>query len=258
LPSDLAKKLVLKLRSTQTGKPEHSIELSGTDRSWAKPTFSPDGKLLAVYSGETTEVFDTATGNRVFEHETAGPQFLADGTLLMVWGRSVQRWNTANWEPGPAHTLDLGREPNARNQNANVPRELPNPPRLVLFESYPSHYPELLRSLTRTLRINAYGSNHMTLVNIADGSRQPIELHLDQLVSAVAYSPTGDRIALGYWEGDVEIWTIPPPRSYRAPYSAAALVLVSLVLLYALRKRKRVASEAPDSPPANREESVGT
>lgn len=236
-PNDYSKNLVLKLHSAATGETVRSIALSGNQRTWAWPSFSPDGKLLAVYAGATTEVFDTATGNRVFQEGTFGPKFLADGTMMTVLGKDVQLWDPATWQLKQKHTFDLGRHWDNGDQISPLPGVLPKQSQFVVFSYYPSRYPEWLRWLTRSCRINACGANQMTLVDATNGSRQPIELHKNQLTSGAIFSPHGERIAIGYLDGEVEVWRLPPRRSYVGPSIAAALVLVSLALVVASRRR---------------------
>lgn len=248
-PNDFFKRRVLKLHSAQTGETERTIELSlsGRQSNWLWPSsFSPDGKLLATRAGATTEVFDTATGNRVFAGDKyCFPRFLANGMLLTVAGSDVQLWDPAPWQLKQTHTFDLGRHWDNGDLISPKPAVAAHAPRGVVFNYYPSQHSAWLQWMTRTCRVNAGGSSHMTLINASDASRRPIELHKDgyyQITTGAVFSPGGERIAIGYSNGDIEIWKLPPQPSFVAPCVAAALVLVSLALQVGLGKRIKPAA----------------
>lgn len=225
----------LKLWNTQSGKLERAIELPGAARMW--PAFSPDGKLVAVNTSETTEVFETATGKRVFEQKGWTPRFLADGkTLMTVWWLDVQMWNTATWEMKQKHTFNLGRSWENGDPIAPRPQVISAQPRVAVFHSYPTRHWAPLRWLGRTAKLNAFGSHRMMVIDAATGTRQSIELHGANLLSGSVWSPDGTRAALGFMDGSVELWNFPPRRSLVAPATAAVLAVVTVL---ALRRRKQ-------------------
>ncbi len=225
----------LKLWNTQSGKLERAIELPGAARVW--PAFSTDGKLVTVNTGDTAEVFETATGKRVFEQKGWTPRFLADGkTLMTVWWLDVQMWNTATWEMKQKHTFNLGRSWENGDPIAPRPQVISAQPRVAVFHSDPTRHWALLRWLGRTAKLNAFGSHRMMVIDAATGTRQSIELHGANLLSGSVWSPDGTRAALGFMDGSVELWDFPPRRSLVAPATAAVLAVVTVL---ALRRRKQ-------------------
>ena len=226
----------LKLWNTQSGKLERAMEIPGAARVW--PAFSPDGKLVAVNTGDTTEVFETATGKRVFEHKCWTPRFLPDGhTLLTVWRRDVQLWDTATWQLKQTHTFHLGHHWSNVDPLVPRPQVLGSRPLIAVFNFNSGHHGSILRWLGRTAHLNAFGSHQLFLIDAATGTRQTIELHEGWMSGAPVLSPDGTCAAIGFAEG-VELWDFPPRRSLVAPGYAAVLAVVTVVLLLARRRRE--------------------
>jgi WD40 repeat protein len=57
--------------------------------------FSPDGKLLAVYSEAEAKLWDVTTGEHVYTFEMGLARFSPDGKILAVTrGDELNLWNT--------------------------------------------------------------------------------------------------------------------------------------------------------------------
>ena len=227
----------LKLWNTQSGKLERAMEIPGAARVW--PAFSPDGKLVAVNTGDTTEVFETAAGKRVFEHKCWTPRFLLDGKMLLtVWGRDVQLWDTATWQLKQSHTFHLGHHWSNVDPLIPRPQVLGSRPLIAVFNFNSGRHGSVLRWLGRTAHLNAFGSHQIFLIDATTGTRQTIHLHAGWMSGFPLWSADGTGAAIGFAEG-VELWDFPPRRSLVAPCCAAALAIATAVVLVALRWRKK-------------------
>lgn len=227
----------LKLWNTQSGKLERAMEIPGAARMW--PAFSPDDRLVAVNTGDTTEVFETATGKRVFEQKGWTPRFLADGkTLLTVLGRNVQLWDTGTWQLQQSHTFQLGHHWSNVDPLIPRPQVLGGRSLIVVFNFNSGRHGSFLRWLGRTTHLNAFGSHQVFLIDATTGTRQTIHLHEGWMSGYPVVSTDGTCAAIGF-AGGVELWDFPPRRTRVAPAAAAALAVVTAVVLLALRWRTR-------------------
>ena len=87
----------------------------------------------------------------------------------------------------------------------------------------------------------------MTLIDLPNDTRHPVELYeVESFYSRFVFSPDGTRAAFGYANGNVELWDIPPSRSYSAPIFATVPLAVLVLLSLVLRRRKANGTTSDD------------
>lgn len=226
----------LKLWNARSGELIKTMEKTlspGNSGVW--PVFSPDGRRIALHS-TVTRVYDTDSGRQVLEKPWGG-QFLCDGTLVSVSGKDVQLWDVDSGKLKRAFTFDLGRHWDNGDQISPIPRAVPTRPCLAVFNYYPSRFPALLHKVGCLAGLNLFGFNRLTLLNADDGTRQTVELHDAMFTSSCIFSPAGNAVAVGFADGVVSVFDIPPRHSARAVVVAAAIVLLAGFMLARGRKQ---------------------
>jgi WD40 repeat protein len=138
--------------------------------------------------------------------------------------------------------FDLGRHWDNGDAISPRPVAIPKQSKMAVFNYYPAFRSAVLDWLGRTCRLNAFGCNNMVLLDANDGTRQSLELHEEQIIANTCFSPDGNRLAIGYMDGNVVIWDLSPRRSYTAPFYAAIFVFAPVLLLWAFFRRRNSSS----------------
>jgi WD40 repeat protein len=230
----------VELWDLRTGTLRQTLPLQGTTEGWKRsPSFSPDGRLLAVNSRDsnskqTVEVFDITTGKRVFQQDAWSPHLLSDGkTLVTVKNNDVQRWNTTDWSLQGKSEFKLGKHWDNGSDLSPEPAAIPGKPIVMVSNYYPTVRSPYLRWLGQKLKLNTFGSHEVTFIDGPSGQRQSIAIHHDSILSSAVFSPDGNRAAFGTIAGSMYFWEIPPRKSFTAVVWAVVLgvIVVGLALL---------------------------
>jgi WD40 repeat protein len=167
------------IRNATTG--ESVLVFRGDDVDVNDVRFSADGTKLAVTGDDgTASVWDPATGEELATFEGGSPawypSFSADGSLVATWwlGEDVVRVNDAT--SGDLVTVLDDLEAGAIDLSPDG--------RQLLYASQ-----------------EAAG-----IVDVRSGETVRLLDPIDAVVGEVAWSPAGDRIATGSWDGAVRIW----------------------------------------------------
>lgn len=234
----------VQLWDIRTGALRQTLPLLGTSEGWKRgPSFSPDGRLLAVNSRDNNskqivEVFDTTTGKRVFQQDAWSPHLLSDGkTLVTVKNNDVQRWDTTNWTLLGKIEFQLGKYWDNGSDISPEPVTIPGKTIVMVSNYYPTVRSPYLRWLGEKLKLNTFGSHEVTFIDGQSGQRQSIAIHNDSMLSSAVFSPDGNRAAFGTITGSMSLWEIPPRKSFVAVVWAVVLgvIVVGVTLLWLRR-----------------------
>ncbi|MGP0064307.1 MAG: WD40 repeat domain-containing protein [Isosphaeraceae bacterium] len=269
------------LFDTTTGDLVHSIRLaangsggSGFSLFKTPPTFSPDGRFVAVHAWfvQLIQVFDTASGKLCFQTNGRTPQFLPGGSLLGIrnrggrdrGGKAIEApeivvWSPSGWIEMRAFRYDLGVDIGGRVEPHPWPIGRANQFGLIYRTSLGGSWGSTKSSdiadsgLGRALGLNIPRGIGLDVVDGDTGNTRTY--HLDG--PAVARSPypflqTANKILIPRSFETVEVWDIPPRRSYAAVWGMAGMMTVIGLLGYASgivvrRVARRYRSRAPDA-----------
>jgi WD40 repeat protein len=246
------------LFDTTTGDLLHSIGLAANGSGFAlfktPPTFSPDSRFVAVHAWfvELIQVFDTASGKLCFQTKGRTPQFLPGGSLLGIrnhggldrWGKAIEApeivvWSPERWTEMRAYPYDLGVDIGGRVEPHPWPTGRANQFGLIHKTSVggssgstkSSHIAD--SGLGRALGLNIPRGIGLDVVDGATGNSRTY--HLDG--PAVARSPypflrAANKILIPRSFETVELWDIPPRRTYAAVWAMAGMMAAIGILGY--------------------------
>lgn len=227
----------VQLWDVRTGAIQKTIRLQGSSEGWSPwPSFSPDGKLIAVNSRddsgkEVVEVFETASGKRVFQREAWSPHLLSDGrTLLTVENQNVQLWDIENWRLRENSRFEMGKHWATGAEMSPEPLLISGKPLVAVFDDYPATNSSMLQWLAKNVKLNAFGTQRVTLIDGTSARRQSVVFHDELFLRNPVWSPEGSKMAIGSMNGTLSVWEIPPRKSF-VPLVCALAVVVLVVAM---------------------------
>ena len=218
------------------------------------PTFSPDGKFVAIDNSgmEVIRVFDTASGKQCFqESKSCWPQFLPGGLLLGVKNSGPAKaepayffipeivvWSPDDWTEKRGFIYDLGASP----LSGTV---MPNPLPLgranqfaLMYETGSGWWTGSSMAskiagtgLGRTLGLNIPRGLGLDVVDASTGATKTYQL--DDSAMWFPY-PQAGKILILQSGGKMAVWSITPKRTYRAVWLMAGFLPAIAVLGYGL------------------------
>lgn len=247
----------VRIWNTRTGKMQHVFD---DFQSWIfSIAWSPaDNKLLAAANGECVSILDMATGQykRTLDFESQGRvrslAFSADGTRLAA---AVGR-NTVVWDILSFHQVATMAATNDDDTVEHVEFCMTNNILLLLSESSTTVWELEDGEATRKIEIDEEASvyagtlspdgkyvalateSSLELRNTEDQSVGGTPLSMTVLISALAFSPDGKHLAVGFEDGDIKIfdpWTGHPVQTlkghsrpvYKVSFSSSGDHLIS-------------------------------
>ena len=226
------------------------------------PVFSPDGRFVALncMTGEGSRVIDVSSGRQCLHFKGCSPQFLPDlllgvtdshlpvtlGPNLYIPAISV--WSCGDWSEKRSLVYSLGNSPLT---GTIIPNYLPlsrGNKFAVLYgtedgwwtgSSMASRLPLSAGRFLRKLGFNAPGGLGMDVIDATTGVKTTY--HLDCEYSYYTY-PQAGKIVCPRSDGTAAVWSIPPPRSFRAIAITAGGLAVIAVLsrLWRILMRRRI------------------
>lgn len=236
----------VQLVDVQTGALRRTINLQGTSEGWCPwPSFSPNGELLAVNSRDgkgkqTVEVFETASGTRVFQQEAWSPHLLSNGrTLVTVKNQDVQLWDIDSWTLRGNNRFELGTHWANGAEMSPEPVLISGSPLVAVFDCKPTSNASFLPWLGKKFQLNAFGSQRVALIDGTSASRQLVVLHNDLFLRNPVWSPDGSRMAIGSVNGTLSVWAVPPRKSLVPLLCASAVVILVATIGFAQKSLRR-------------------